>query len=540
MGIAPFTTTWEITVHGIASAQLNMTRGSLGEEGALFPANMNVTIPLNFHVNTTIYTPWPVASGWDQGQTPTAGDPSTVMTRHLLGFMGADHGANPDYLPGLYISPMLDHVFEQSSSTANIANTEGFSLAGLLSGLPDRVVGASASWSENLTRLENATNSELARTGSTYGGYLATIQQGMTTIDNLVTAHGFSATLSPSGHAPGAYNAYFGEDFMVGLSANCLNYFDSNVFPPTCGGAPAGYGAPRDYTLNFAGPRAAVTYSVDDPYVGVAPGIMIHGFSGSWGNALAGTHTLNAGWMEFKNAYSFTLTSPSLPPSPTVTSSGYPDLAIPYRGPAIAAPATLSVWGVGGLPGAATAAFQKAQSWLPYPGVFESYVTEEQYAAGYLFDNLTGPSAENIAGVSSFGFSTNLSISPRHSENYSTYVQNLGGLFGNDAERSLVLAFIVWWEANNRALCYDLGAPSADPTVLSTATPSLLADAFRNVSFAEGPNTSPWLLSWSSANLAFTEGDLGGASGGLQDFPAVEVGGTSGDGWGVSGSLTVV
>jgi hypothetical protein len=142
--------------------------------------------------------------------------------------------------------------------------------------------------------------------------------------------------------------------------------------------------------------------------------------------------------------------------------------------------------------------------------------------------------------VTSFGYSTLLNFRSDHQENYSTYVQNFSGLFANSNSVNLVLSFLAWKEANNRALCYDLGAASADPTVLSTASSPILTDAYWNVTYIEGPPTSPWMQSWSSANLAFTEADLGGASGGLYNSPTIEIGGETSDGWGISGTLAEV
>jgi hypothetical protein len=177
--------------------------------------------------------------------------------------------------------------------------------------------------------------------------------------------------------------------------------------------------------------------------------------------------------------------------------------------------------------------------WLPYPGVFEDYVSQELYAAGYLYDNLTGPNPATLNGVTSFGYSTNLQFPGAHSENYSLEVENEAGLFGNRATRNVTMAFLLWLEQNDRALAYGLGAPSTDRTVLSTADPVVLSQVFRNVTYESGAPGSPWLSAWLSGNIAFEEADLGGASGGLNNAPAAYIGGWTSGGFDLSGTLTI-
>jgi hypothetical protein len=538
MGTAPFTTSWEISVSGLANVELNSSRASLAKNGAPYPTDLSLSIPLNFQTNATIYTPWPLVSGpWKI--TPYSTDPVQEQTRGLLGIVGLDYGAAPTFTPGVYLSPTLDQLFETSASTAHIASTEGLELTGLLSGLPDRAIGASASWSENLTALESNTNTNLALTT---GSYLASLQLDFKHIRAIMSTR----TLSPIFN--GGSNAFFGYDFRInadlylGSQKSCLAYFDNSTDIYSCPdlAGPGPHTTPmREYVLDFSGARAAVTFNVDGvrPPLRVPP-TPVHGFEGSWGGSPAGTYGLDAWWEEFSTRYSLSLTGPSRLIPAVASSYAYPELAVPYVGPNATAPAVVSVWGTGVLPSVASSSFNASiSSWLPYPGVFENYVTEELYAAGYLYDDLTQGTPQAVSGVSALGYSTNVSLTPIHAANYSIYLHDAGGLFGSGIQRAGTLTFLKWFEQNYRALSYDLGAPSADPTVLSTALPYLLSNAYRNVTFAEGPFGSPLLTSWSSENLAFTEADLGGASGGLADSPTIAVGGWASSGWGVSGSL---
>jgi len=538
MGIAPFMTSWEISVSGQVEVELNTSRASLGIAGDTHPADLNLIIPLNFQTNATMYTPWPLESGpWRASGYST--DPTQEQTRGVIGVVGRDYGPSPTFVPGVYMSATLDQLFQSSASTAHIVNAEGFELTGLLAGLPDRAVGASASWSENLTRLENLTNTNLALTG---GSYLTSVQSDFNIIRTDLAARTISAKFN------GAGNAYFGDDFRInadlylGTQLSCLAYFDTTDVNSCPDATLTGtYAIPmREYVLDFGGPRASVNFNVD----GVRPGTIpapapVHGFEGSWGSSTSGSYSLDAWWEEFSIQYTLTLTAPSRPITTVTASHAYQDLSVPYIGPDVSANAVLSIWGTSVLPPAASSAFNESiRDWLPDNGVFENYVTEEQYAAGYLYDDLNIANPQDVGGVSALGYSTNLSLTPTHAASYSIYLQDTRGLFGYRAEMARTLAFLSWFEQNDRALSYDLGASSADPTVLSTATPYVLAQAYRNVTLAEGPALSPWLTSWSSENLAFTEADLGGASGGLVNTPTIVLGGWTSEGWGVSGTLT--
>ena len=539
MGIAPYTTTWEIAVHGTTDVQLNATRGSLGADGALLPSQLNVTIPLNFVANATIYTPWELGSGWDPNPSPLPGDPVPVETRGLLGLTGHDYGNAPNFLPGIYLSPTLDSAILTSSVAARISDSNGLLLAGLFAGLPDRVVGGSGAWAENLSLLETTTNSDLA---ATTGYYLTSVSNDMTTMANLVNARYRGTAPDPLTAHDGASNGYFGQNFELDLAGKCLAYYDSYVNPGTCGDSTSfpAYAPESAYNLGFSGTRVSTGMAVDDQYNGPAPTLNVHGFRGTWDGTSAGNYALNGTWQEFTQPYTLVLTGPAAAPALASSVSDYAALAEPYYGPLSSSPAVLSAWGDGGLPPALASAFQRSVgTWLPSPGVFENYVSEQLYQAGYLYDSLAVTNPTYQPGVTSFGWSTLLNLTASHGQNYSVYVQDPNGLYGNASQLSNAISFLAWYELNHRALAYDLGAPSADPTVLSTATAYVLANAYRNVSFVESSATSVTLLSWAAANMAFTEADLGGASGGLYNVPTVEIGGTApATAWGYSGTLS--
>jgi hypothetical protein len=541
MGLAPFLTTWGIALHGVGSLGLNSSRGALGTGGFLIPTHLNLTIPLDFEVNVTVYTPWPLGSGWDPNPWPLPGDPVPVQTRGLLGIEGLDANPSPTFLPGIYVSPVLDPFFLASASASRIVNTEGLMLEGLLAGLPDRVIGGSAAWAENLTLLENVTNADLARTAGFYenamGGYLNATSALLGALPKLLTSH------------DGAFNAYFGSNFELDLPALCLAAFQTDQNPVGCGTAFLNYAPGSALELAFSGTRTSASLAADDPYTGIPPTPRMHGFDTTWGNAAPGAHTVGANWGEFGQGYTLSLTGPSYAPALNVASRPYGSLQIPHRflAPGTSFPAILSAYDLGcaggGSPAcAATGAAlgRSAQTWPSNALDFEEYVSEQLYGAGYLYDNLTGPTPASETGVTRLGYSTQMEFSAAHAENYSLYLQDGNGLFGNPAQAANTLAFLAWFELNYRALSYDLGAPSVDPTTLSSADPYLLEDAYRNVTFVEGPLAAPLLDAWSSPNLAFTLANLGGASGGLSNSPTVEIGGWTPDqgGWGFSGTLT--
>lgn len=540
MGIAPFVTTWEMSVYGSASIQLTSERASLARGGILYPTQLNLTVPLNFISNVTLYTPWPLEGTWDEQPL------TVVMTRGYFGFEGNDYGTTAaSLLPGVYISPELDNLIMETAPVSRIANSEGSGLADLLAGLPDKGVGGSASWAENLTILENTTNYDLSRTA----GFETTLRNTMANILPVIDT--FNAKL-PLGRAPlpttltsniaAASNAYFGSNLLVDLLAGqqCLAYFDTAQAPTSCGTAFVNYAPSLAYALDLSGQRAGVSYSVDNQYPHVAPNPMVHGFSGSWGDTNGSAHTVVAGWQEFNTPYELTLSGPSALTVYASTSLTNANLPVPYISPTAVEPATLSVFGTSALPPAASSAFTRSvNTWLPAVSNFNSYISEQLYAAGYLYDDLTGNAPDYVGAVTQFGYSTLLQLTALHEQNYSLYEMNKAGLFGNQVQvASSMLPFLAWFEANARALASDLGGSSADPTVLSSASPLVLSDTFRGVTYTEGMASSPFMDSYSSPNLAFTEADLGGASGGLTDAPVIDVGGWTPD-WGISGALTI-
>ena len=534
MGIAPFETSWSVTLQGTMGLSLTSSRESLFSGGVLRPTVLNVSVPVNSTTLVTIYTPWPLSSGWDPGPNPLPGDPALLETRLLLGLEGHDYHGFPNgpptnnLLPGVYPSLPLDNLVMETAAVGRVTTSEGNLLANLLAGLPAFADGRSAQWSQNLTTLETTTNADLSSTGGTF---LAAAQQNFETIAADLGA-------AAQGGVPGTFNLW-GNGFL-GYNATVDTDVDTwSYYSPLPSGAL--YNPPQEYDLAFQGARVGDTFSIDNPYTGVNPGT--NGFNGSWGTSNLGQHQLQADWNEFGHRYSLNLIGPM---SPTPSSGGaraYPDLAVPYvfgiRGNGY--PATLSVGdGSGPLPAAALTAFANSLPPAGAPVSFPEYRAQQTYAAGRFYDALVAGNVPRQAGVNNFGYSTNLSLGPETTANYTlALVNDSGGLFATNASFALLESFLRWFDDNAESLAYSLGAPTLYLTVLSTIPAALLAPTYRTVSLTwNGGATSSLMYAWGGLNMAGLEADLGGAGGGMGNSPTFDVGGGTTGGWGFSGTLT--
>ncbi len=543
MGISGMSSTWTIDLQGSISLNLTSTRMALEQKGYPTPTQLNVTVPISMALPITIYTPWNLGSGWDGLSTPLPGDPAYLQTRSLLGLTGNDYHASPNFLAGTYVSQPLDSLLSQATSVGKVLAAEGRDQAGLLAALPDRGVGASAPWAQNLTLLENTTNADLA---STAGAYMGAVQANLATLD-------YELTKVPRG---GPYTnvawkapAFYGNLGQLDLTTQQFNYYG---YPGT-----ATWGDSLQYNLTFGGSRVGASYYVDNNFNGASPtALPAHGFCGSWGptsaaqsaycgstaGATAGSYSLQGYWAEFATPYHLGLSgSPTrLAPTETSTSLHYPSLSVPYLGPNWAYPADLSVSAVGALPSVASSAFLAAvQGYLPSPGVFPNYVAEQQWQAGLLYDQMGSSTAPGVTG---FGYGTALryGTAPGASfaANFSISLQEAGGLFGDPVQQGNVSSFLQWYEVNHLALSYGLGCLSQDPTTLASASPQLLTFVYRNMTLETGDMTVPSSYAYLSSNLAFSEGDLGGTGGGLSNSPTILIGGGAPGTWEFGGTLT--
>ena len=544
MGIAPMSSTWTVSLHGAISLVLNGSRLALAQHGYDVGTQLNLSIPVNMDIPITIVTPWNLGSGWDGLSTPKPLDPAYVQTREVLGLMGKDYQGAPNFVPGTYVSAPLDNLLSTVTSIGKVLSAEGKDQASLLAALPDRAVGASAPWSQNLTLLENTTRNALDATAGTYE---TTVQGEFALLNSELAKVPRGGPFTDVAWTVPAFDGYLGQ---LNTGTDQFTYYG---YP-----GPSSFGNLYQYNLSFSGPQVGVNYFVDNNFNGATPAAPpTHGFCGAWSptppeanlfcgpanSNLPGAYTLNAYWQSFQTPYRLTLTgSPSFAlPAATATSSSYPSLSVPYAGPLLSYPAELSVGGEGGLPSAASTAFSQAVAgYLPYPGAFSSYVAEQKWQAALLFDNL---GASKTAGVTEFGFSTALEYSTlvgaSRGANFTVDLQEPGGLFGNPVQQGNVSDFLQWYEYNNEQIAYGLGALSADPTMLASAMPHLLQFVYRNVTLSTGDQGAPSTYAFLSANLACTEADLGGTGGGLADSPTILIGGGAPETWSFGGTLAV-
>ena len=527
MGIAPFETTWSVSLQGAMDLTLTSSRESLLSGGVLEPTILNVSLPVDSSALLAIYTPWPLSSGWDPTPNPLPGDPTLLETRLLLGLEGHDYHSSLDLLPGVYPSVPLDALLMETAAVGRVATGEGNLLANLLAGLPELADGRSAQWSQNLTALELTTNADLAATG---GAFLSASQQNFARISlDLASAAqgGVPATFILGG------NGFLGYNATVDTDRDVWNYYAP---------LPAGllYNPSQEYSLAFQGSRVGDAFTVDNPYMGANPGT--NGFNGTWGTSAAGTYQLEAGWSEFGQVYTLDLQGPSAP-APTVGGArSYLSLAVPYlfgiRGGGY--PATIAVEGQGGIPSAGLTAFVGS---LPPTGssiTFPAYQTQQTYAAGRFYDALLSGGVPPMGSVSSFGYSTDLDLGPGTTANYSLTLENrTGSLLSSNATMATLESFLRWFDDNAEPLAYSLGAPTPYFTALSRLPANLLGPTFRNVTLTwnEGNTLLP-AYAWAGPNFAELEADLGGAGGGMGNSPTLEIGGGSPGGWGFSGTLT--
>lgn len=531
MGIAPYETSWSVSLQGSFSVVLTSSRESLISGGVLQPTVLNLSIPVHSQSTITVYTPWPLGSGWDPSSNPLPGDPTVLESRALLGLEGHDYhsrfGGTGDLLPGIYPSVPLDNLLLLSAAVGRVSSTEGHSLAELLAGLPEVAAGRSAQWSQNLTTLELTTNSDLAATA---GPFLSWAGANFSVLSNDLSSAaqgGVPSTFTVGG------NGFFGYNATVNTDTDVVSYFVGQPAGP-------GYNPSEEYALAFGGSRVGDAFTVDNPYVGANPGT--HGFSGTWGTSTTGAYALTGNWQEFGSVYSLSLSGPARP-GPTVGKGAtYPELSVPYLQGITGGgyPATVSVQGVGGIPSAALTAFGQS---LPASGTsvtFPSYVAQETYAGGRFYNALVAGSVPSSPGITSFGYSTDLTWGGGASSNYSlALVDPTGALFSTPSGTAASEAFLLWLDNNAETLGYSLGAPTPYLTILASIPSGLLSPAYRNVTMVWQEGLTPVsAYAWSGPNMAALEANLGGSGGGMGNSPTLSIGGGVAGGWGFTGTLT--
>lgn len=536
MGIAPFESSWSIDISGELAMTLTSQRVSLGYGGSLHPTVLNLSVPIDVATNATIITPWPLGSGWDPTTVPLPGDPAMVQTRALLGLDGKDLHASPHFLPGTYVSPTLDNLIENLSAVSRFGQAEGLDLGNLMAGFPDRAVGASAGWTQNLTTLENTTAADLSATST--GAYMATVRADFLTMDNAFAAAG----AGPYCNTPvAADNALLGFNAILDTAADSVTLFQNSAAASFCGNIGTAANPSLEYDYDFAGTQVGYGFTVDQPTPG--PGGPLHGFNGGWGTTSPVSYFLNAQWTSFGSPEQMTLNGPIPSPQVTATTTSLASLGVPYLNPNTVLPAVISAETTGPLPAAVVAAFKQSVSdWLPNTPAFNSYISQQTYEAGDLYNALVGPTPPTTAGVYSLGFSTELSTAPPGSPGatatYGIAVLDPNGLFGSAAEMANLESFLLWDESNSRSLSYGLGAASLDPSTYWNANPYLMTSVYRNVTLSSGPLGAPDTYAWMSPNLAASESDLAGTGGGAVDSPTILLGGGQVDGWGFTGTYT--
>lgn len=556
MGISPFSSTWTVTLDGSLSLQLRSSQASLYTDGFLNTTNANYTIPMDLSLPVTLYTPWPISYAWNPTEAPAPGDtdnladPTGVQTRGLLGLTGHDYHTavggtvalshSTDFMPGVYVSPALDQFFDQSVSIGKVLSAGTLESADLLAALPDRGVGASAAWAQNLTLLENVTNTALTATATS--GYDTAVQTTLAELNyNLTQAYLPHAFNDVTFAEPG----YFGAAATLDTATQSFNTYSSTNEPTNCQAAPSAgscYGDPLQIDMDFAvgAPQVSASYDIDNDFNVLHPAMQ--GFQGTWSSS--GGFQLGAYWQDFQTPYTLSITGApgGAQAEPLSVPSNYAQLQVPAWSSTGAYPAVLSVDGVGALPSAAQQAFNASVAgYLPSPGVFANYVAQQQYEAGLLYDAWQTPAPST--GVTQFGYGTNVLVSTApgaaREESFLVAMQDAGvpgGIFNSPG--SQLQAFLLWYVANHEALAYGLGEASIDPTTLASAEPFLLHSIYRNMTLATGDPTSPSTFAYLSDNLAASEADLGGTGGGLLCSPTILLGGGTPGTWGMSGSLT--
>ncbi len=526
MGIAPFETSWSISLQGSLSLSLVSSRMSLLSGGTLHPTVLNLSLPVNSQTLVTLYTPWELGSGWDNLPTPLPGDPTLLNTRGLTGLEGHDYHSAPALLPGVYPSVPLDDLLLRTAALGRVTAGEGLSLANLLAGYPGLASGGSAAWSQNLTLLELTTNAGLAATSGTF---LTASQTDLALLRSDLSS-------AAQGGVPLAFdfgaNAFLGANATFDTTGQVVSYFWPAPASPT-------FGPQEEYTLTFQGARVGDAFTIDNPFVVANPGT--NGFSGSWGTSAAGTYQLQSLWVEFGQKYMLSLRGPATPAPVTSQTATYPSLSVPYLfGKGGGIPGSVSVFGAGGLPGTATSTFVAS---LPPPGTtvtFPDYIAQQEYAAGHFYDDLVSGAVPVQAGIGAFGYSTAISQGGSGLANYSLYLTGpSGGVFGSAAAEQNLTAFLLWLDDNMEPVCYSLGAAMPYLSVLSTVPAGLLSPVVRNVTWEWGTGAQPYSdYAFSGANLAALEADLAGSGGGMGNSPTVLIGGGSSGSWGFSGALT--
>ncbi len=545
MGIAPFETTWDVFMGGTVRLTISDPQKELLEGGKLHNTTLTIEVPLRANFPVTIETPWPLQSNILQKT-----DPIPLETRGLLGLVvghpatfSYDYkplGSSPAnwvFLPGDYVSPLLNKLLVALHGASIIAKNETADEAAMLSNLPD-------AGPDGGPALSLALSQDVQWDGLAY---------------NSVAKYSSSVFLSLMGQIQGKLHLASGSMLTPVLALNYHTFFGDNMTSLNLQSHYANFQSGEGGTsVNsrsdvFEATESLTTNSITGT-VEYDPGNANMTLRSMW-KAPGSSWSLLGFWNQSGVTSRLDLTGPGHPISQQLWaySPGLSSLLVPHDG-YTASTASLYVGGApSGLGTTQTELTKAYQNWMKTTSpTFDTYVTTEQYLAGYLFDCLqqstgcTLPSQQWRWGTAlqmpggQLWSSTSVIFTPA------------GGITAANMD-----AFLLWDVSANRVMGYSLNESAPDYMALALmAQPqvgapqagwmssSLLPSVGWNSTYGIGAfQPTPVALTdpaaaFNDPNFASMEADMGGLLDGGSSSAVVDLGGASSSTYTYQGSLS--
>jgi hypothetical protein len=545
MSIAPFETTWNVLIAGQVKVTLTDPNPELFSQGKMNPTVVTVEMPFRASFPVTVVTPWPL-----QDTKPAVSlNPVPLETRGLLGLV-VGHPATVSYdyktlgsspatwvfLPGDYVSPELDKLLLDLHDASILGKNETAIEAGLLSDLPDRAANGGPALSTALSQDSNLTGraySSVAKKASSMTSLMGSIAGKLT----LTGGGKLSPVLAIN------FNTFFGDNMT---SLNLQTYY-ANFQTGEGGTSTQARSDVLEATDSISGSSIMATVVYD-------PGNVNMTFQSAWKTS-GPSFTLSGSWKEGGVVSDLHLQGPAKPVSAQLAAQTpyLTGLLVPGAGYS----ARSADMYVGGFPGnilSSQSAMSKAYtSWMNTPApTFDTYVTTEQYLAGYLFDCTDLSSS---CSVPAKAWEMGTALQNPHGNEWSATGLAYDPSSGLTAKS--LSSFLLWEVSANRVLSYSLNESAPDYMALALLaqpevgqmnaawmTNTMLSAVYWNSTYGIGPlqptpkDLSHAPVAFVSPDFAALEADLGGMCDGGSSSAVVLLGGAQGTGYTFQGTFS--